>query len=170
MPVQPWTLQPAVEEDRTAVWTLWRACAASVDCLWDDRYPDGAVLRSDLDRHALFVLRSGDETIGSVTLLPGEEIRRLGFPFAETRRSAMLTRLCVHPRWQRKGIGARLLALAEEQALNGGALAVQLLCDVRNAPGLALFGRGGYREVCRAEAYGDPFSVQEKALGNAPAL
>ncbi|NLI21725.1 MAG: GNAT family N-acetyltransferase [Clostridiales bacterium] len=168
--MQPWTLQPAGEEDRAAVWALWRACAARDDCLWDDRYPDEAVLRADLDRHALFVLRSGDETVGSVTLLPGEEIRRLPFPFAETERSAMLTRLCVHPRWQRRGVGTRLLALAEEMAADGGALAVQLLCDVRNAPGLALFNRGGYREICRAEAYGDPFSVREKALGNAAAL
>ena len=102
--------------------------------------------------------------IGSVSLPPADVIERQGYPFEPCGRAVMLTRLCVLPALWRQGHGACLLRLAEAQAARGGAGGLHILCDVRNATGLALFAAGGYREVCRATLYGDHFSVREKRL------
>ena len=162
--------RPAAAGDRAAVWALWSACAADERCLWNADYPTEAYLKQDLGNGWLHVLLEDGRLIGAVTLMPPGTVERQGFPFAEAEPIAELTRLCVQPPLWRRGVGGALLALTEAYAASGGARAIHLLCDVRNAPALALFARSGYREVCRASLYGDRFSVREKLLTNVRAL
>lgn len=155
---------PAAASDRDAVWMVWRACAMEADCCWDDRYPNEDVLKADLDSRHLFTLTDQGAVIGSVSLFPSDDLEKHGFPFTPAERVLMLTRLCVHPARQRQGVGLQLLRQAETQATRDGAQAIHCLCDVLNAPGLALFTSGHYRDVCRAALYGDHFAVFEKIL------
>jgi ribosomal-protein-alanine N-acetyltransferase len=82
---------------------------------------------------------TGDRVIGFVM---GDPRRREGFAWIAT--------IGVHPDYQRRGIGARLLTAAEAQ------LAVSLLkLTVRtsNAPAIALYEKYGYRPVHVWERY-----------------
>jgi len=157
-------LERATAADYGAVWALWRACAADGRSLWNEDYPTEDFLRFDMDHGYLYVLYGESGLVGSASLLPPVDLEEQGYPFAETEQIAVLTRLCVQPQLQGRGNGAALLALVEYLAAQRGARALHFLCDVRNAPALALYARAGYRNVCTATLYGETFSVQEKQL------
>jgi len=156
----------ATDADESAIWALWRACAMSSQCLWNDDYPTRAILRFDLENQWLYVLCAGQHMIGSVTLMPTDDLENLGLPFEETEKVAVITRMCVDPALQRRGYGSRLLRHAEQLALERGAKALHFLCDVRNVPALVLYRKTGSRQVCEAQLYGDHFFVMEKRIKN----
>jgi GNAT superfamily N-acetyltransferase len=158
------TFSIATEADREAAWTVWHACAQSPETCWNDAYPTPDVLGEDLANGWLYILRQNGAVVGSVTLMPADAIDRQGYPFAPCGQVLMLTRACVAPQKWRQGLGKALLQHAEEHAAGLGIGGLRLLCDVRNAAGLALFASAGYREVCRATLFGDFFSVREKRL------
>ncbi len=160
----------ATVADENEVWALWRACAADDRCLWNDDYPTPDFLHSDLNHGWLYVMLSEGRLQGAVTLMPTDDLEDLGLPFAETEKVAVMTRLCVWPALQGQGYGRRLLALTERHAAAGGAKAMHMLCDVRNAPALALYRRAGYRQVSDARLYGDHFFVLERVFSDGGAL
>ncbi len=163
-------LRPAEAGDSAAVWALWRACAARDECLWNDDYPTEAFLKHDMENGFLYVLDGESGLVGTVTLMPTDDLEKQGYPFRERERVAVLTRIGVQPALWRKGEGSALLALAETEAARRGAEAMHLLCDVRNVPGLALFARAGYRKICEASLYGDRFFVLEKVFSASGSL
>jgi ribosomal protein S18 acetylase RimI-like enzyme len=103
----------------------------------------------------VFVARLGDEVVGSVRGSVTED------------GAAAIGKLCVHPRLQGHGIGARLLraaetALAEER----GATRFRLHTGHRSESGLRLYRRVGYEAVGTSKgADGVPMIVLEKPAG-----
>ena len=158
------SFRPAVELDQMAVWTLWQACAAQDQCLWDANYPTCDILAYDLEHGYLHVMEQNGQIVGSVTLMLSDDIEKQGYPFAEAARPVVITRLCVTPSLQQKGCGRALFDYARRAAKVSGFDALHLLCDVRNLPALRLYDRVGCREVCRGTLYGDFFSVREFLL------
>jgi ribosomal protein S18 acetylase RimI-like enzyme len=163
-PMDPQAPTLASPADFAAVWALWRACAADARSLWNDEYPTEAFLRDDIENARLYAFRRDGELVGTATLMETDDLEEQGFPFCQKERTAVLTRLCVRPSLQGRGLGGALLRQMENPALRKGACAIHLLCDVRNVPALSMYRREGYREVCRAALYGEHFSVQEKLL------
>lgn len=99
--------------------------------------------------------RLGDEVVGSVRGRVTED------------GAASIGKLCVHPRLQGHGIGARLLRAAES-SLGGerGAKRFRLHTGHRSESNLRLYRRVGYETVGTAEgADGVPMIVLEKPAG-----
>lgn len=94
------------------------------------REPDAVVL----------VARSGPEIAGFATMTYGD-------------RDAHLALLAVTPRWQRTGIGTRLLAWLEETALIAGIERIDLEVRESNADARAFYLRSGYIEGALARGY-----------------
>ena len=65
--------------------------------------------------------------------------------YAETH--AELTELYIDPGWRRRGIGRRLIALAEKLALEGGAADLIILTGDDNVPAQALYRSLGYEDL-----------------------
>lgn len=158
------TLTPATEADTSAVWAIWQACAQSPETCWNQAYPTPDVLADDIRQGWLYAFRQNSDIVGSVSLPPASDIERQGYPFEPCGQAVMLTRLCIAPSLWRRGLGTALLRLAEREAARRGAGGLHILCDIRNRAGLALFTAGGFHPVCRANLYGDDFSVREKKL------
>jgi ribosomal protein S18 acetylase RimI-like enzyme len=99
--------------------------------------------------------RLGDEVVGSVRGRVTED------------GAAAIGKLCVHPRLQGHGIGARLLRAAEA-ALEGerGATRFRLHAGHRSEGNLRLYRRVGYETVGTAQGTdGVPMIVLEKQAG-----
>lgn len=91
---------------------------------------DLAGVRADHEAGVMLVVRLEGEVIGSV------RARRHGGAFH-------IGRLVVHPRFQRRGLGTRLLAAVEDRA--GDAERLELFTGERSTEFLAMYAAAGYR-------------------------
>jgi ribosomal protein S18 acetylase RimI-like enzyme len=92
-------------------------------------------------RREVWVAASGGEIAGLVVLVPHPD-------------HLMLENLAVRPATQGRGVGARLLALAEQEAARLGLAEISLYTNAAMTENLAYYPRHGYRLTRRAEQDG----------------
>lgn len=154
------TISAATERDAEQIFRLQYLCFQSEAALYGNYRIDPLVqsldsVRAEVAADCVFVARLGDEVVGSVRGTVTED------------GAASIGKLCVHPRLQGHGIGARLLraaeaALAEER----GATTFRLRTGHRSEGNLRLYRRVGYQTVGTLEGEdGVPMIVLEKAAG-----
>ncbi|MEV3912493.1 MULTISPECIES: GNAT family N-acetyltransferase [Streptomyces] len=154
------TISAAAEQDAEQIFRLQYLCFQSEAALYGNYRIDPLVqsldsVRAEVVADCVFVARLGEEVVGSVRGHVTED------------GSAAIGKLCVHPRLQGHGIGARLLraaeaALAEER----GATSFRLFTGHRSEGNLRLYRKVGYQTVGTSEgADGVPMIVLEKPAG-----
>ncbi|TWV33556.1 GNAT family N-acetyltransferase [Streptomyces misionensis] len=139
------TISVATEQDAEQIFRLQYLCFQSEAALYGNYRIDPLVetldaVREEIASDCVFVARLGDEVVGAVRGKVTED------------GAAAIARLCVHPRLQGHGIGARLLRAAES-ALAGerGATLFRLETGHRSEGNLRLYRRVGYEAVGRAK-------------------
>ncbi|QLJ01358.1 GNAT family N-acetyltransferase [Streptomyces sp. NEAU-sy36] len=139
------TISVATEQDAEQIFRLQYLCFQSEAALYGNYRIDPLVetldaVREEIASDCVFVARLGDEVVGAVRGKVTED------------GAAAIARLCVHPRLQGHGIGARLLRAAES-ALAGerGATLFRLQTGHRSEGNLRLYRRVGYEAVGRAK-------------------
>ncbi|GGQ86244.1 GNAT family N-acetyltransferase [Streptomyces asoensis] len=154
------TISVATEQDAEQIFRLQYLCFQSEAALYANYRIAPLVqsldsVRQELATDCVYVARLGDEVVGSVRGNLTED------------GAAAIGKLCVHPRLQGHGIGARLLraaeaALAEER----GAKKFRLFTGHRSEGNLRLYRRVGYETVGTSQgADGVPMIVLEKPAG-----
>ncbi|MFI5858493.1 GNAT family N-acetyltransferase [Streptomyces parvulus] len=151
------TISAASERDAEQIFRLQYLCFQSEAALYGNYRIDPLVqtldsVRDEVAGGCVFVARLGEEVVGSVRGRVSED------------GAAAIGKLCVHPRLQGHGIGARLLRAAEAAlADERGAKRFRLHTGHRSESGLRLYRRVGYETVGTAEgADGVPMIVLEK--------
>jgi ribosomal protein S18 acetylase RimI-like enzyme len=135
------TISVATEQDAEQIFKLQYLCFQSEAALYGNYRIDPLVqsldsVRQEVVSDCVFVARLGDEVVGSVRGRITED------------GEACISRLCVHPRLQGHGIGARLLRAAEEAlAQERGATRFRLHTGRRSEGNLRLYRRVGYQAV-----------------------
>src|SRR5690606_21628931 len=135
------TISAAAEQDAEQIFRLQYLCFQSEAALYGNYRIAPLVqsldsVRQEVAEDCVFVARLGDEVVGSVRGRITED------------GTAAIGKLCVHPRLQGHGIGARLLraaeaALAEER----GAKTFRLEAGHRSEGNLRLYSKVGYQRV-----------------------
>lgn len=154
------TISVATEQDVEQIFRLQYLCFQSEAALYGNYRIDPLVqsldsVRGEVDADCVFVARLGEEVVGTVRGRITED------------GAASIGKLCVHPRLQGHGIGARLLraaeaALAEER----GAKTFRLFAGHRSEGNLRLYRRVGYETVGTSKGDdGVPMIVLEKPAG-----
>ncbi|MBM7088946.1 GNAT family N-acetyltransferase [Streptomyces sp. NPDC012461] len=155
------TISAATEQDAEQIFRLQYLCFQSEAALYGNYRIDPLVqtlesVRAEVAADCVYVARLGEEVVGSVRGTITEE------------GAAAIGKLCVHPRLQGHGIGARLLraaeaALAEER----GARTFRLHTGHRSESNLRLYSKVGYQRVGTSQgADGVPMIVLEKTAGS----
>ncbi|MFE0456811.1 GNAT family N-acetyltransferase [Streptomyces sp. NPDC058914] len=154
------TISVATEQDAEQIFRLQYLCFQSEAALYGNYRIAPLVqtlesVRQELVSDCVFVARLGEEVVGSVRGSITED------------GAAAIGKLCVHPRLQGHGIGARLLRAAEAAlAQERGATKFRLHTGHRSEGNLRLYRRVGYETVGTAEGTdGVPMIVLEKAAG-----
>jgi ribosomal-protein-alanine N-acetyltransferase len=110
---------------------------------------------------------------GAVRLKAVAGSRLIGFISGEPRPGegfAWISTIGVHPDYQRRGIGSRLLAECEARLAEPR---LRLVVRARNAPAIALYREFGYEETDRWSGYyagGETGIVMEKSRGAFPSM
>ncbi|MDX3241425.1 MULTISPECIES: GNAT family N-acetyltransferase [unclassified Streptomyces] len=154
------TISGATEQDVEQIFRLQYLCFQSEAALYGNYRIDPLVqsldsVRQELATDCVFVARLGDEVVGSVRGRLTED------------GAAAIGKLCVHPRLQGHGIGARLLRAAESAlAEERGAKKFRLFTGHRSEGNLRLYRRVGYETVGTSEGTdGVLMIVLEKQAG-----
>ncbi|MFI6036643.1 GNAT family N-acetyltransferase [Streptomyces sp. NPDC051315] len=154
------TISVATEQDAEQIFRLQYLCFQSEAALYGNYRIAPLVqtldsVRQELVSDCVFVARLGEEVVGSVRGTITED------------GAAAIGKLCVHPRLQGHGIGARLLRAAESAlAEERGATKFRLFTGRRSEGNLRLYRRVGYETVGTAEGTdGVPMIILEKAAG-----
>jgi ribosomal protein S18 acetylase RimI-like enzyme len=131
----------ATEQDAEQIFRLQYLCFQSEAALYGNYRIDPLVqtlesVRAEVASDCVFVARLGEEVVGSVRGSVTED------------GAASIGKLCVHPRLQGHGIGARLLRAAESALVEErGATRFRLHTGHRSEGNLRLYRRVGYETV-----------------------
>ncbi|MFG2880920.1 GNAT family N-acetyltransferase [Streptomyces sp. NPDC048297] len=154
------TIAVATGQDAEQIFRLQYLCFQSEAALYgnyriDPLVQDLDAVRQEVAADCVFVARLGDEVVGSVRGKVTED------------GAAAIGKLCVHPRLQGHGIGARLLRAVEaELAQERGATRFRLFTGHRSEGNLRLYRRVGYQAVGRSTgADGVELIILEKPAG-----
>jgi ribosomal protein S18 acetylase RimI-like enzyme len=154
------TISVATEQDAEQIFRLQYLCFQSEAALYGNYRIDPLVqtldsVRQEVVSDCVFVARLGDEVVGSVRGKVTED------------GTAAIGKLCVHPRLQGHGVGARLLRAAESAlSEQRGATRFRLFTGHRSEGNLRLYRRSGYETVGRSRgADGVEMIVLEKQAG-----
>jgi ribosomal protein S18 acetylase RimI-like enzyme len=151
------TISEATDQDAEQIFRLQYLCFQSEAALYGNYRIDPLVqtldsVRQEVAADCVFVARLGEEVVGSVHGRLTDD------------GTAAIGKLCVHPRLQGHGIGARLLRAAETAlAQQHGATTFRLSAGHRSESGLRLYRRVGYEAVGTAKGNdGVPMVILEK--------
>jgi ribosomal protein S18 acetylase RimI-like enzyme len=139
------TISRAAEQDAERIFRLRYLCFQSEAVLYGDHRigpltESLADVREEIATGIVCVARLGEEVIGSV------------YGRVTAEGTGEIDGLCVHPRLQGHGIGARLLRAAEAAVTETAPVgAFRLSAGSRSEPGLRLYRRLGYQATGRAE-------------------
>lgn len=143
-------IRSAKEIDIPQLLEITGACAVAMQqkniYQWTEAYPDAGTLLRDISRKELWVLEENLAVVGCVVLsaIMDNEYKSVPWPL-EKQEARYVHRLAVHPNLQRKGLGGKLMAFAENQAKKQGALALRLDTFSRNARNQQFYEARGYR-------------------------
>lgn len=139
---------------------LYRACALHDELNADlGNDPSYETTERDLDLTGLYVVRQSGEIVAAVSLLDAAQPD--GAPDA---RACVLARLCVHPRYQRQGLGRAVMAAALSWARRRGYTRMNLMSRADDAIMLGLCHKVGFHNLGIRRPYGYAFVQLERAL------
>lgn len=161
--------RPAGQEDIEAICEMVAAAILHMReqkiFQWDKNYPTEEDFLEDLQENTLFVGTIEGEVAVTFTVNqtcePEYDDGDWRYPALTYR---IVHRLCVHPRYQGKGMAGRALAYMEETLRNMGVGAIRLDVFSKNPAAIALYTGRGYERRGVADWRMGRFYLMEKRL------
>ena len=149
------SVEPAILTDAPSVMRLIALCREDLRSQaihqWDEIYPTLAVVENDARAGSLFVVRVDGECVASVSLNDSQPEQYRAIPWqCVDGRALVIHRPCVHPGWQRRGLGRKLMDFTEDFALRSAFSCIRLDAYTGNPRALALYEKRGYHRVGQA--------------------
>jgi ribosomal protein S18 acetylase RimI-like enzyme len=127
---------------------------------WDESYPTREYIDEDIARGELWALTEDGRLIAAISLLEEDFENGLDAGWTDVP-SCVLTRLCVDPHFQGRGIGAEMMRRITKEAARFGFHATRHLASVNNPAALHLYRKLGYRELRQVRFFGSDFIAFE---------
>jgi ribosomal protein S18 acetylase RimI-like enzyme len=160
----------ASEHDVDRVMTLLAACIADMRTAgidqWDDVYPDRQTMLQDALDGTLYLASIDEEpVVGTLVVnkVQSPEYSDVAWTIAG-ERVAVVHRLMIDPRYQRRGMARELMRFAEQRAGALGCDCVRLDAYSKNPRALELYHRLGYHDAGSVTFRKGVFRCFEKKL------
>ncbi|MDZ4840320.1 MAG: GNAT family N-acetyltransferase [Bacteroidota bacterium] len=115
---------------------------------WDEHYPSRELINEDFRLGILHVLVFKKEVLGVMGLTEEKEDEYDEMTWHNKSAKAIyMHRLAIHPRYQGKGYGLKMLKYAEVFSINEGYQAMRLSTYITNIPALEFYKKQKYMEV-----------------------
>ena len=155
----------AVAEDTDEVYALYHSLIDMPYSTWDEEYPTKDIVREDIEKHAVLVMRNeAREIIAAIALWHEFEFADAAPWYADVARWGMLCRLGVHRAYQGRGIAKQMLTAAMEAAKTDGCEAVQFLVAKSNPIAQRAYAKLGFDVCGEAEMWEEEWLCYQKRL------
>lgn len=131
---------------------LTKACARHMQdkgiFQWNEEYPSRTAFEQDISRKELFLLKSGTNLIGCITITPimDEEYRPVKW-LTQNNNNIYIHRLAVSPEYQGKGFAQTLMNFAENYAREKNFESVRLDTFSQNKRNQNFYEQRGYKKL-----------------------
>ena len=150
-------------EEGEKVLAMYKGLLGAPGCQWGPEYPGEQEIREDLAQEGLYGLFEGDALAASAALGPGEPEEAASFP-PERGRCCYLSRVGVHRKYLRQGLGKRMVREMMREAERLGFGWMRLMVDREQFAAIPLYRKLGFEKVGEAELYGCHFYLEERKL------
>ena len=134
---------------------------------WNSVYPDKDTLQKDLNNATLYLLMDENKVTGMVVLNEDQdpEYQTVNWQLP-AERVMVIHRLCIHPRFRRRGLSKFLMDFAEFHAHRNGYNVIRLDAYSANPAALSLYEHRGYSKAGAVNFPGraHPFWCYEKQI------
>lgn len=151
----------AKSEDLPELIALYESLKGTPGCTWHAEYPTWEIIKSDIDRGSLYLLRDkGIIVAGAAAGDDEESLAEFGWEYANY---CVLARVGVAKDYQGKGTGSYLVKKVTEEVKKRGFDGIVLLVNKYYPSGIALYERNGFTRIGEAaiEQYGLNFYKYE---------
>ncbi len=153
----------AKKRDSEVIMNLYRSVVGSPFCTWNESYPSENETTGDLSSGSLYVLEQASELIGSISIVPKNEID--GFTCWKVKENVReFARVVLRPDYQKKGLSVYLVEGVIQELQKQGVDAIHIAVAKDNIPAQKLYRKMGFDFLAEADMYGHSFYLCEKLL------
>ena len=165
-------IRKALISDLETVKSLTEACAKKMinDGIfqWNDHYPSKEIFRKDIEEDSLYVWDDKNQIKGCIMFSPEkDEVYNSTKWLTQDNKNIYVHRLAVHPKFQKKGIGNKLMNFAESIAKKLNFISIRLDTFSQNKSNNKFYESRGYQklgDVFFRKQSEFPFHCYEKIL------
>ncbi len=165
-------IRKALISDLETVKSLTEACAEKMinDGIfqWNDHYPSKEIFRKDIEEESLYVWDDKNQIKGCIMFSPEkDEVYNSAKWLTQDDKNIYVHRLAVHPKFQKKGIGNKLMNFAESIAKKLNFISIRLDTFSQNKSNNKFYESRGYQklgDVFFRKQSEFPFHCYEKIL------
>ena len=168
--MEQFVLDKATAVDKPEILLLFQRAVehlnASGIAQWDAVYPHASNVEEDIQKGQLYLMRADGRIAGVITLNQSfdPEYQKAKWTY-QGNDFAVIHRLCVSPDVQGRGVGTRIMRMAEAMLAENGIQSVRLDCFSQNSHSQRLYEKLGYRTVGEAVWRKGLFYLMEKNIG-----
>ena len=157
-------LYQAAESDIEEITGLYEQAKGSKFCTWDEHYPNTEIARGDLERDALFCMKTETgEIVGAISIDDDKEVENLKCWSKTLKPSVEIARLVVKTEWQNKKIAPKMLKELLKIIADRGIKGAHYLVDKNHKKALAAYKSLNFIKVGESTLY-DGNSMKGKNL------
>ena len=157
------SVRKATENDANAVLSLYHNVSAMDTCTWNEEYPGTIEIKNDIRNGNLFLLMSGSDIAGVLSIVHENELDELPC-WTPVENCREIARIAVSPSFQGKNLSTCLIDYSIGLLRSQGCEAIHLLVAEKNLPAQKIYCNCGFKIVGKYEMYGNKYFAGEKLL------
>ena len=150
-------------DETDTILSLYRSVIGTPFCTWNDEYPGLWEITHDLETGNLFVLETEGRLVGSISIVPENELDGLN-GWSSLSNAGEFARVVVHPAFQGRHLARLLVSRVLEEMKERGFKSVHIAVVKENTPALKTYLNLGFRLVGEAAMWGHAFHLCELPL------
>ena len=158
-------LYQAAESDIEEITGLYEQAKGSKFCTWDENYPNTEITRGDLERAALFCMKTETgEIVGAISIDDDKEVEKLKCWSKTLKPSVEIARLVVKTEWQNKKIAPKMIEELLKIIADRGIKGAHYLVDKNHKKALAAYKSLNFTRVGESTLYDGNWWCYEREI------
>lgn len=158
-------LYQASENDIEEITKLYEQAKCMEYCTWDEHYPNPEITKNDLERNALFCMKTdAGEIVGAVSIDDDKEVENLACWREDLKPGVEIARLVVKKEWQNQKVAPKMLRELLKIISDRKIKSAHYLVDKNHKKALAAYKTLNFKRVGESTLYDGNWWCYEREI------